>query len=268
MYDYMGKEQIKCFHLPFVDADDKSFNLRCLEGNFRGYRKGDKVPYQTLYYNYGKNFLIFDYMAALVEEDDIFVHIIEKGRYIKTVKYNKLPKNYKICKVVSKNGKELNIHSSEDLSLFITELSNNIKKDRELTEYYNKEFGVKGYNIRELKEKSVSSEEFMADLDKRKKILDIVCEKTTIPFSKKWFVEEELEENLFVGYLLDCYISKEKSESDWNMIFEKFNEYMYKNNLTYNYLLEKYLSWVRNNNIMLHTDKLEEMSEKVLGRGV
>ena len=52
------------------------------------------------------------------------------------------------------------------------------------------------------------------------------------------------------------------------MIFDKFNEYMYKNNLTYNYLLEKYLSWVRNNNIMLHTDKLEEMSEKVLGRGV
>lgn len=268
MYDYMGGEQIKCFPLAFVDSEDNKFNLRCIDGDFRGYRKGDRVPYQTLYYNYGKDFLIFDYMAALVEEDDIYVHIVEKGKYVKTIKYNKLPKNYNIKKVVNKNGKELNINSSADLSLFITELSNNIKKDRELTEYYNKEFGVKGYNIRELKEKSVSSEEFMADLDKRKKIFDIVCEETTRPFSKKWYVEEELEENLLVGYLLHCYIKSEKSDSDWNNIFDSFIKYLEENNYTYFDLLDKYMSWVRENNIMLNTDKLEELNDKVMSRGV
>lgn len=269
MYDYMGGEQIKCFPLVFVNLrEDNSFNIGSIGGNFRGYKKGDKVPYQTLYYNYGKNFAILDYFPALCKKSDYKVHLIEKGKYIKTVSYKRIPKNYSVGKVVNYNGKELNIHSADDFKFFINDLSEIIRKDNELTDYYNKVFNVKGYNLDDLKKNRISSEEFIADLNKREKVLNMVCEETTKPFSEKWYIEEEVEENLLVGYLLDSYMKLDKSESDWNNIFDSFIKYMKDNNMVYEDLYEKYMSWVRKNNITIHTDKLEELSEKILSRGV
>ena len=76
LYNYLGNNQVKCFTIPnMIINSNGNLEIYCLEGKFIGYKRGSKVPYKTLYYNYGENFLIFDYRGVIYDEIPL-IHII------------------------------------------------------------------------------------------------------------------------------------------------------------------------------------------------
>ena len=68
------------------------------------------------------------------------------------------------------------------------------------------------------------------------------------------------------GYQIVFTSALEEENVDEEEYIEE--EVLEENNYTYFDLLDKYMSWVRENNIMLNTDKLEELNDKVMSRGV
>ena len=63
MYDTLNGEQVKCF--PWYSFDVISLSpegsIGGHGGNLKYYGNGSEIPYRSLAYNYGKNFIIFDF---------------------------------------------------------------------------------------------------------------------------------------------------------------------------------------------------------------
>lgn len=132
VYDYLGTTQVKCFYEPVMNylltptqydmkKDSKSlpFDIWFMHGRLKEYRSLQKIPYKTLYYNYGKSFMVFD--PSNVEGTQL-VHIIQMGRYIMSVEWCKLNTIlHPIRLVVDKTGQPLNIHHKKDFGKILTD---------------------------------------------------------------------------------------------------------------------------------------------------
>lgn len=84
MYDTLNGEQVKCF--PWYSFDVMSLSsegsIGAHGGNLKYYGNGCKIPYRSLAYNYGKNFIIFDFNPDGLTMDDNnnwVAHVIEDG---------------------------------------------------------------------------------------------------------------------------------------------------------------------------------------------
>jgi hypothetical protein len=253
LYSYLGGNQVKCFSIPnMIINSNGDLEIYGLEGDFTGYKKGSKVPYKTLYYNYGENFLILDYRGVVFGEIPL-IHIIKNGKYFKTVEYQKLTEKDFINKVIDKYGNSININEYSDISNFIEDYKLRDANSTILTDKYNKELDIKCYSISDLREKKVSSEQLIKDLDKRKIVLDKVTKEVYIPFSNKWFIEENEEQ--IIGYILYCYDNLGNKEE----YFCKLSEYF--NKLNYSEMVEKYLDWANSNNIEVDIEKLRTIGK-------
>ena len=64
MYDTLNGEQVKCFpwFSFYVSAMDTKGVVTSHGGDLKYYGNGSEIPYRSLAYNYGKNFIIFDFM--------------------------------------------------------------------------------------------------------------------------------------------------------------------------------------------------------------
>lgn len=83
MYDTLNGEQVKCFpwHSFDVMSLTPSGSIGSHGGNLKYYDNGSKIPYRSLAYNYGKNFIIFDFNPDLDPNDSSnwVAHVIEDG---------------------------------------------------------------------------------------------------------------------------------------------------------------------------------------------
>ena len=81
LYDYLNGEQIKFFSVPIIGIDDGPMSKGNLlyfgGGQFRSFEKGKKVPYKTLFYNFGENFNIVD--LEPYENDECMINLIRNG---------------------------------------------------------------------------------------------------------------------------------------------------------------------------------------------
>lgn len=84
MYDTLNDEQVKCF--PWYSFDVISLSPEGSIGGHGGklkyYGNGSEIPYRSLAYNYGKNFIIFDFTPEFCtgEIGEWAAHVIENGR--------------------------------------------------------------------------------------------------------------------------------------------------------------------------------------------
>lgn len=131
LYDTLGKTQVKCFYeaniYPMIseeyrkrvdseDEDDK-FEMTYSHGNLKTYKPFSTVPWMTLYYNYGPQFMIFD--PSNVEGTEL-VHIVAIGRYLRSVKWNELNTfMHPIRLVIDKTGTPLKITKKEDFGTIL-----------------------------------------------------------------------------------------------------------------------------------------------------
>ena len=85
MYDYLNGNQVKCFPIGVIYG----YNEKCeiefstIGGLLRSINTGDEVPYRSAIYNYGKDFLILDFMGNSLDEfldKEIYsLYIVENG---------------------------------------------------------------------------------------------------------------------------------------------------------------------------------------------
>ena len=83
MYDTLNGEQVKCF--PWYSFDVSPIDTEGVVsghgGGLKYYGNGDKIPYRSLAYNYGKNFIIFDFNPDFDPNNATswIAHVIEGG---------------------------------------------------------------------------------------------------------------------------------------------------------------------------------------------
>ena len=80
MYDNLDDIQVKCFPISWWSTNDNA--PYGMGGDLRYYTVGDTVPWITPFYNYGKNFIIYDYRFS---DGPFFEHaasIIKDGKFI------------------------------------------------------------------------------------------------------------------------------------------------------------------------------------------
>lgn len=247
MYDYLGDSQIKAFYVSGnpIHADENGivYQPYAMGGNLRHYTYGDKVPYYSFFYNYGKNFIIFDERPFTMDENTDNIHIIENGIYTKSYNHKNVPNNLKLELVVSYTGIPLNITKSSDFETMINESIEKEEKYQELIEKYETEAGIfKIKNIEELKKHT--ADEIKENFKKADEIRNKVGSETIFAHHKKWFKDEKSEEYIQInkgfklGYLLDIIINRDFHEYEkylmMNIFMEETNIYD---------LIDEYLDW-------------------------
>lgn len=273
MYDYLGEEQVKCFGVPTVgitpEGDSFKLFVHCMGGNLRFYRRGVTVPYKTPFYNYGKDFMVFDYRTFNYEEpiceEELKVHIIRNGRYFRTVPYNRVPSRYEIGLVLDNYGEVVNIKTHNDFKEIVYDWRYSRTLYSELFEKYREEAGIPdilrmGYPA--LKEMNLSKEEMDNLFESHRICMDRASEDALKPFSDTWYADtkalnEEMNKGWPYGALYDALENMTISEYDKYWIARLFVEDVEKKETSLMFALGEYFYWCYQNDISV--DKIKFM---------
>lgn len=276
LYDYLGDTQVKCFPVPVVklnkppyhEYNKEGLGFFSLSGSLKSYPRGCSVPYKTLYYNYGKDFMVFDYRTFdydtpedyKFDEKGLLVHIIVNGRYHRSVSYNKLPKRYKIGLVLDNYGDVLNINTINDFKEIVYSWRCYQKKRLELEKEALKPYGVK-FSIFELADK-LSKEEYLKAIEENTSITNEIYDKTLRVFRDTWYKnDKEIEKTIFggwtIGGIYETYLRGVNFESDWYKILPYVDDELKKSrNTNLFFELGAYSVWCIQNKIDVNINEL------------
>ena len=220
MYDTLNGEQVKCF--PWYSFDVMSLSpegsIGGHGGNLKYYSNGSKIPYRSLAYNYGKNFIIFDFNPELTNNDDNnwVAHVIEDGLLKASVYKENAGKEFEeILKRSRKNisyygGGTFKFKSIANINQYAVESDELIKKIDKLHEPVNEIMRewmktLKEYRSRNLKKDTPEYTEIRSRLDQFSKRHDTetnriepVIKKLRQDFAEKW-TESESEDYLKIS---------------------------------------------------------------------
>lgn len=272
MYDYLGEEQVKCFGVPTVGIrpKDDGFQLftHCMGGNLRYYHKGSTVPYKTPFYNYGKDFMVFDYRTfnygEPIIDDELRVHIIKNGRYFRTVRYDRVPSRYKIGLVLDNYGEVVNIKTHNDFKEIVYAWRYSHILYDELQEKYREEMGIPNMlRFNRLDLEKYSKEEINEMFEKQRKCMDKASEEALKPFSDTWYagtegINKEMNKGWPFGALYDALENLRISEYDKYWIARLFVEQIEKEGHSLMFDLGEYFNWCIENGIVV--DRLKFMT--------
>lgn len=177
MYDIIHGEQVKCFYTPCLSHDmDVKWGLPPVDrldlwgstGNLITYHFMDKVPYKTMWYDYTKNFMIFD--PEYLGGGDL-IHVVKGGRYIHSFSKDHLNTIiFPITVVIDYYGNPLNIKEKSDFYCMKSEHDSIIAMRQILSNEYEK--AGESPNIAESKAQMNTMDNWMK-------------------YKKKWFNEDE-----------------------------------------------------------------------------
>ncbi|MCC0671801.1 MULTISPECIES: hypothetical protein [unclassified Clostridioides] len=199
IFDYLEEIKIGLFNKV---SYTKSSGLEIDNGSNKNYKIKDRLPLESLYYNYPKNFLVLN-----MDQNKINFLKIRGEKYIgRTDKIEEIEiQDFK--KIYFQDGRELQIEYLEEIPMFLKsleEFKNHIKKI-ELN---------KNKLMIEIRD---SSDELM--FIKKKPLIDKLNEEMKIckkQYQEKWFVEKEKDIIKF-GMYLTCLLEKLK---DFQLIQE------------------------------------------------
>ncbi len=239
MYDYLNGEQVKCFSIPlsYIEKNENNEDTVCLTsmgGLLEVYNKGDEVPYRSTIYNYGEDFIVYDYRGY---SDSIYVHIIKNGKVSDYFKLSELPKLIPVLPVINNQGDILKISSRDDYF--------NISKDYK--EYIDNKYfnGLK--QIRhlfdeyiELLRQGIEETDLKADYYKK---LELLRKDTVDIFVNKWYKSgEELRDFMSndIGWLVGSLKDSTKDDKEKDKILSLYKEQC----ATFDKDVEEYKEWV------------------------
>lgn len=259
MYDYLGDEQVKCFYVPIVYIDTYSgekekFGISASGGCLRGYRRGSRVPTKTRYYNYGNDFMVFDF-RGFFGEDEKLVHIIKQGRYKRSVHFKHIPTRYEIGLVVDNYGNPLNIHNREDFEKICLDSKKYHQMYTDLTKESSK---LMNDTIVRFRENTIESAELEEIMDKVRKENDLAFERSLKIFNDYWRLEED-NRGWVIGGILECFSMDYKKEYEKYLIIELFHSALNKENKTLNSVLTDYYTWCDENDVPYSQSEIENL---------
>ncbi len=278
LYDYLGGEQVKCFTRASVgikpnDFDSDSFDLilSVVGGDLKGYSRGSAVPYKTPFYNYGKDFMVFDYRTfnyneSIIDDSDLMVHIIRNGRYFRSVPYNKVPSRYKIGLVIDNYGMVIDIKTKQDFIDIVYDWHKSHILYAELKEKYRnlKEIpDILRMSMQEIKEKNFTSDELNRLLEGNNMCMNMAHEESLGVFHNTWYasvknIDDAINKGWRFGVLYSSLERQTISEFDKYWIARLFVKEIEDKEGDFNTALDNYFDWCSKNNIdEIDRDKLE-----------
>ena len=268
MYDYVGAEgeQVKCFYVPCITIDEKGeiphAKIHTMGGLLRGF---DEVPYQTPYYNYGKDFCIVEYRWV----DSPYIHVILNAKYSETIAIADLKDDFVIPPVVIDNyGDRLNIHSSQELKEFVDDYR--VKKELSyvMEVQYLSDYGL-SYRLDIDRMRQLSLDELQAEAKIRDTIARKVYDKTMKLFNDRWYQPED-ENMISFGLVVADYIELEveknpkripRTQDDWRLIFKTVFEQV---KAHFENPVQAYFEWCDTVGINIDKEFVTEIFEKYM----
>lgn len=127
LYDELEGIQVKCFFKNYYAInysrtnENKSGVIYC-SGSLKYYDIGDEIPYKSYHYDYGPNFILFDYLSYTYDstfnienldiieiKDGKLFSVCSLGEFLDSTDYEELPL------VLDFGGSVLNVHTPNDL---------------------------------------------------------------------------------------------------------------------------------------------------------
>ena len=276
MYDNLGEDQVKVFgvscsplSIKSKDMNDVAFEPYVMGGNLRYYKRGDEVPYKTPFYNFGKDFIIFDYRSFMADYG-LVVHVIKDGKYYRSYPYDKLPKSLVVGLVVDNYGEPLNIHTHGDFVEIAANHKYYMALYDELREKYATEAGVSKYlpNIEEFK---AMDENVRVDyLNKQSEAFDRASKESLGKFSEQWYLKEDSDEykmvngGFIVGIVIDACLDTERTpEWDKYKIVQLFSQKVREKNEDIETYIKNYLEWDKDFDEQILRDIFDKYSQEI-----
>lgn len=240
MYDELGGIQVKCFGIPCIGFGndekllrERQFYCYAMGGRLRYYKKGNEVPYITPFYDYGRNFAIYDWNIFSEENRGLlYVLVIQDGKFIGKYRptsrvLKKLLKEGKINYFVDKMGDSFVCEKQSDLIDIVDEGIYVRNKNYELEDKYLSEFSNGKYtSARVLFDReymdSLTSDEVGRFLVLHNKATDKASAETFKVFRDKWFKPQQyLDDEINFGWELGSlyYVFK-----DNDIDYQKFTK--------------------------------------------
>lgn len=228
MYNYLNGEQIKCFSVPIVyigndyttDSEVDRVCFATMGGMLESYRIGDEVPYKSSIYNFGKDFIVYDYrgITYMGDYDTPLVHFIRDGKVASFCHVDKLPLDIPRMLVIDNNGNPLNIQSRDDFFSIAKEFKEKIDG-----EYYS---GLR--EIRDMFDDYIDSlreenpkEELKAEYERRAEELR---KRTFDVFREKWYLDDSKYVSNQIGWLVDMMLREPKGSEESNIILDRYKQ--------------------------------------------
>lgn len=118
MYDVINNEQIKIFDVPIISLSDLPQGFLFFSGgSLNEYDVGEKVPYQTYWYNYTKDFNIIDFFPT--EYDETVIHKIRDGKNAGVILLKDITKSDLQYDSYNDHGRKMNINTVDDIKAYI-----------------------------------------------------------------------------------------------------------------------------------------------------
>lgn len=250
MYDVVNGEQAKCF--PWVSYDSKKDEIWVHGGSLYSYEIGADVPYKSVNYNYGKNFVILvfnKYPDCTYCNYDYIIHVIDNG-IVKDSFTNEIGdidwENNDT--VVGYSGELLSIKNSKNIEDYIASQRKYWTEYEKVRYHWNELFGKSmkcftglGLLDKESKERKEREKEILRlDNLMHEETMRIEPELERLESEHaKWFVDtSEIQDILNLG----CYISAYYNTNDIKE--RQACERIITNLLDKDkYLLDRYVDW-------------------------
>lgn len=276
MYDNLGEDQVKVFgvscsplSIKSKDMNDVAFEPYVMGGNLRYYKKGDEVPYKTPFYNFGKDFMVFDYRSFMAEYG-LVVHIIKDGKYYRTVKHDKVPKTIPVGLVVDNYGEPINIHTPGDFVEIAASHKYYMELYDELRDKYTAEAGVSKY-IPSIDEFKAMDENIRIDyLNKQSEAFEKARKESLGKFSEQWYLSNDSEEykmingGFIVGIVVDACLDTERThEWDKYKIVQLFTQKIKEKNEDIETYIKGYLEWDKEFDEQILRDIFDKYSKEI-----
>ena len=264
MYDYINGEQVKCFPwITYVNDGFPGIKLWEHGGNLNGYENGDKVPYRSLAYNYGKYFEILDTEPEF-EGEQFLLHVIRDGKVFKTMNYmseaNEVDAALKYFPVFGYRGDSLIwVKSYEDIVRYINaqkEYRNELDELKKESDELRKEWfsvshgiGLLDKNSDEYKERWEKYTKLYNKIQKQKEKEQPAINKLVEAFRKKWYIEfpadirkfKAFGEWIMAGYDFLRYEDDKKRQEEFKAYVEDFKR-LFKDKIDKKFILD-YMEW-------------------------
>lgn len=227
MYDNLGNHQVKAFGrarnpLKFksMDVNDVVLDPYVSSGDLVHYKRGSEVPWRTLFYNFGKDFEIYDF-GVITDANEAVLHVIRDGKYSRSYAYEKIPKSFKPIKTLNYYGDLTAIASRDDLLAIVREKLEAHKLYHELSDKYYAEEGITRKAYDEVR--GMPENEILDYITRSERADDKAFAESLQLFNNRWYSSQDSEENksMHSGFLLGVILHTIKNYGAFTE-FEKY----------------------------------------------
>lgn len=278
LYDELDDVQVKCFSVSTISPKlvKNRLDISFLGGKLRSYGIGDIVPYRTPYYNYGENFIIYDFrifnLNKELDENKIILTVIQNGKFIGNYSYYEYEQKYgnlKMPLVVDHYGRPISIYTLGDIKEIMGQWVYYQKLNMELQKMKCISYGIpyKLLRVEDFEKENSNHIDYMDYLTLYNKASDEAFNETLKKFNAYWFEPcTELFKNInfgnFWGSVYEYASKYDCIEYDKYFLCKGINGELEYEQKSFSESYIEYLKWCSENDIKIDKEVIVDLYDK------